>query len=421
MPPSKANDRLPAMIEEAACRVMQRCDELATCSERPGEITRTFCSPAMQAAHERLRTWMTAAGLECRLDAAANLIGRQKNRTGRTLLNGSHLDSVINAGRYDGVLGVLMGLALAEILEQTQTQLPFALEVIAFCEEEGVRFRTPYIGSRAAAGLWPDDLLQRRDAQGHMLADVLRTFGGNPEQIADAAYDPNQVIAYIEPHIEQGPVLEAEGLPVGIVTGITGQTRAGLTFRGQAGHAGTVPMHARRDALAAAAQWITDVEELARYQSGLVATIGCVQVRPGAINVIPDEVSLTLDVRHLEDTVRTWAADNILQRAEQVSRSRGINYALDWVQHEPAVKCDEPCIRLLEQAVADVGLRCFRLPSGAGHDAAIMGKRFPAAMLFVRCAGGVSHHPDEAVAKADVAIALEVLWRLVYKLADEEK
>jgi allantoate deiminase len=300
-------------------------------------------------------------------------------------------------------------------------ELPFAIDMIAFCEEEGVRFQTPYIGSRAAAGLWPDDLLARRDARGCALGDALRAFGGSPERIAEAAYDPRRVVAYLETHIEQGPVLEREGLPLGVVTGIAGQTRAGLTFRGQAGHAGTVPMSGRRDALAAAAQWLVEVEELARRQSGLVATVGRLEVKPGAINVIPGEVYTTLDVRHLDDAVREAAAAEILRSAELICRARSLEFKLDWLQHEPAVQCDAPCIGLLEQAVTEAGLRPLRLPSGAGHDAVLMGKRFPAGMLFVRCAGGVSHHPDESVAEADVAVALEVLWRWVMKLAEEEQ
>lgn len=365
---------------------------------------------------------MVEAGLVCRMDPAGNLIGHRPptNPTTRTLLTGSHLDSVVNAGRYDGVLGVLMGLALAEMANELQVSLPFAIDVIAFCEEEGVRFQTPYIGSRAIVGELTAELLARRDASGCTMADALRGFGGDPDRLHECGYDRGHVVAYLEPHIEQGPVLEEKGLPLGIVTGIAGQSRAVVTFRGQAGHAGTVPMAARRDALAAAAELIIEVERIGRRREGLVATVGMIEAKPNVRNVIPGEVRLTLDVRHLEDEVRRVAFEEITQAVARICSRRRLDQTIEWVQEEPALRCDLALASLLKQAVQEVGLQSFYLPSGAGHDAGVLSKHFPAAMLFLRCAGGLSHHPDEAVAEADVAIALDVLWRVVMKLAAKE-
>jgi allantoate deiminase len=402
--------------------VLQRCDELALCTERAGEITRTFCSGAMREAHQRVERWMRDAGLTCRIDPAGNLIGRRsaaKHDGGRVLLIGSHLDSVVNAGRYDGVLGVMLGLALAEFANEAQAQWPFALDVIGFCEEEGVRFATPYLGSRALVGELTPELLARRDSGGQTMAEVVRAFGGDPDRLAECCYDPQEVLAYVEPHIEQGPVLEREGLPLGVVTGIAGQIRGGLTFRGRAGHAGTTPMALRQDALVAAAQWIVEVERFGRSQAGLVATVGRIETAPNVGNVIPGEVRALLDVRHLDDAVRQAAFDGIAARAVAICQERGIAGAVDWTQQEPSVRCDARCTESLSQAVVEAGVRPFCLPSGAGHDAVLMARRFPACMLFIRCAGGISHHPEENVAQADVAAALDALWRFAARLAAE--
>lgn len=419
---------------------MQRCDELATCTERHGEITRTFCSPAMRQAYEKLRSWMEAAGMNCQLDAATNLIGhhapsrpsplrgrgaggegRSKlESTGekqKTLLIGSHLDSVVNAGRYDGPLGVLMGLALVELLNQNQIQLLFAIDVIAFCEEEGVRYQTPYIGSRAIVGELTDELLSRQDAAGISMRDAIQAFGGDPQHLSTATYHPGEVLAYLEPHIEQGPVLELENLPVAVVTGIAGQTRASLRFIGHAGHAGTTPMAARQDALAAAAEFVLEVERIGRSQTGLVATVGQLNVSPNVGNVIPAAVQCRIDVRHIDDTVREAAYQSLLNCAQVIATRRRGHFNLDWVQQQPAVACNANRVALLEQSVAESNLRPLRLASGAGHDTVVLAPHFLSAMLFLRCHGGISHHPAESVAETDVATGLEVMWRFVNKLA----
>jgi allantoate deiminase len=423
---------------DAAHRTMRRCDELVTCTERPGEITRTFCSTAMRDAYEKLRGWMEAVGMEWRLDAATNLVGRHNvilpsplsgsgaggegrsettsPRSQKTLLIGSHLDTVVNAGRYDGPLGVLMGLALVELLRENQQPLPFAIDVIAFCEEEGVRYQTPYIGSRAIVGELTDELLDRRDPAGISMRDAIQAFGGNPKQLSTAVYHASEVIAYLEPHIEQGPVLELESLPVAIVTGIAGQTRASLQFIGHAGHAGTTPMTVRQDALAAAAEFILEVERLGSSQPGLVATVGQLNVSPNVGNVIPGAVQCRIDVRHIDDAVREGSCQTLMTCGESIAVKRAVQFNLDWVQQQPAVACNANFIKLLEQSVAESNLRPLRLASGAGHDTAVLAPYFPAAMLFLRCRGGISHHPAESVAEADVAAGLEVMWRFVNKL-----
>jgi allantoate deiminase len=412
-------------LKAAARRVMERCADLAGCTQRTGEITRLFCSDAMREAHGKLRRWMEAAGLRCRLDPAGNLIGRLESQISngdprrRVLLLGSHLDTVVNAGKYDGVLGVMLGVAVAELIAESKAELPFALDVIGFSEEEGVRYQTPYIGSRAMIGDLPAELLAKTDGDGVSMAEALKLFGADPARMGEAKYDPRDVIAYIEPHIEQGPVLELGKLPVGIVTGIAGQTRAQFQFVGSAGHAGTVPMNARHDALVAAARLVTAVREIAGRREGAVATVGQLTVAPNVANVIPGEVNLRLDVRHLEDDARDATFREITHQAAVIAEEEEVEFDMPWSQSQPSLKCHTEMIGRLEQSVVEAGIQPFRLASGAGHDAAIMARRFPTAMLFLRCASGLSHHPDESASETDVATALDVLLRFVKDLATE--
>jgi len=380
----------------------------------------------MRDAHRLVREWMTGAGMICRLDPATNLIGRRPARTAgpgaeQVVIIGSHLDSVVNAGRYDGPLGVLMGIALVEMAEAAALELPFALDVVAFCEEEGVRYQAPFIGSSALAGNLTAEHLAARDAAGVTLEQAIREFGGDPAKLADAVYPAEGVIAYIEPHIEQGLSLEANNLPIGVVTGIAGQSRAGVAFIGQAGHAGTVPMAARRDALTAAAEWISDVERIALAEPGLVATVGRLELAPNVANVIPAMVSLSLDVRHLDDNVRQDRLRRILDSAVAVARRRSVSFDVAWSHEQETTPCDPRLVDEMCSAVRDVGVRLLPLASGAGHDGVALARKFPIAMLFVRCAGGVSHHPSESVAEQDVAVALEALERLIARLADRRR
>lgn len=395
---------------------MAQCEVVAHCSEEPGCITRRCLTEPMQQVHRELSGWMREAGLDTRCDSAGNLIGRRHSLAAKqTLLVGSHLDSVPGAGRYDGVLGVLMSLAVSKAL--ASTPLPFHLDVIGFSEEEGVRFNKPYLGSSAVAGCFQDNWLERVDPNGVSLREALVAFGGDPDRIADAAYPAEQVIGYVEPHLEQGPVLERTGLPVGVVSGIAGQSRLRLEFCGEAGHAGTTPMAGRRDALVAAAALISSVRATSRTHNGLLATVGRIESFPNAPNVIPDRVELSLDVRHLENPIRELAVHTILNDAENIASADGCQFTVIEHTSHAAVAVDKNLTQLMADAVADCGFEPRQVPSGAGHDAVIMSQRFPVAMLFVRHPGAVSHHPDERVDLEDVATGIDTLTRFILRVA----
>ncbi|MGI9255074.1 MAG: Zn-dependent hydrolase, partial [Thermomicrobiales bacterium] len=321
---------------------------------------------------------------------------------------GSHLDSVRYAGRYDGPLGVLLALAAAES-RQGKPGLPFHLDVVAFADEEGLRFHTTYLGSRAFAGCFDPALLDLTDSDGITLAEAGRACGGDPAALLACPPSADRLLGYIEAHIEQGPALEALDAPLAVVTAIAGQTRVSLGFTGMAGHAGTVAMNLRRDALAAASEFVLAAESLARETTGLLATVGDLRVRPGASNVIPGETRLTLDVRSPDDAVRVAAVEHLATAAAGIARRRDVT--LDWreVQSNPAVPMDPALTAALAAALTDAGYPLHRLPSGAGHDAVMIANACPVAMLFIRCAGGISHHPDASVTREDVAAALAVL------------
>lgn len=402
---------------DAARRVLERCDALAAFSEEDGRLTRRFATPALRAAGETVRGWMAQAGMTTWRDPIGNVGGRLEGGGRGTLLLGSHLDTVRDAGRYDGMLGVLVALACAERLRAAGRTLPFALEVLGFADEEGVRYGTGYLGSAAVTGRFDPAWLGREDQEGVAMADAIRAFGGDPDALEDARRDPADLLGYCEVHIEQGPVLEAQGCSVGVVGAIAGQTRARVTFTGAAGHAGTVPMRLRRDALCGGAEWLLAVEARARATDGLVATVGEAAVEPGAGNVIPGAARLSLDVRHGDDRVRAAACAGLCERAQAVAAARGLEVACEPVQETGAVTCSPELTDALAQAAADAGHPAPRLLSGAGHDAAMMAAVTPVAMLFVRCRGGVSHHPAESVAAADVAAAVEVTTRFLERLA----
>jgi allantoate deiminase len=399
--------------DQLAATVLQRCDALAAFSEEDGRLTRRFATPALRAAGDAVAGWMRAAGMAVRRDAIGNVVGRLEGSGPRTLLMGSHLDSVRDAGRYDGPLGILVAIACAERLRDDGATLPFALEVYAFADEEGARYGTAYLGSGVVAGRFDPAVLDRRDADGIAMTEAIAGFGGDVAALATARRDPEGLLGYLEVHIEQGPVLEAQDAAVGVVDAINGQTRAAVTFAGAAGHAGTVPMALRRDALPAAAEWILAVETLARETAGLVATVGEARVEPGAGNVIPGRVALSLDVRHADDAARDAAVGALRERAEAIATAREL--ALHWevVQATAAVACSPALGDALATAARACGHRALRLTSGADHDAAVMAALAPVAMLFVRCAGGISHNPAESVTHADVAAAIEVIGRFL--------
>ncbi len=401
--------------------ILKRLAALAAISDEPGKITRTFASSAMKRANRLVASWMRAAGMTPRVDAVGNLIGHYPGAQpgAKVFLLGSHLDTVRNAGKFDGPLGVLLAIACVEKLHRQRIRLPFALEVIGFADEEGVRYQTAYLGSKVLAGRFDRRDLKRRDAAGISMADAIRKFSGNPARLKSACLDPDQLLGYLEAHIEQGPVLEAKNLALGIVRSIAGQTRARAGFSGRAGHAGTTPMALRQDALCAAAEWILAVERFARQTPGLVATVGEIKAEPGAGNVIPGAVTLSLDVRHVRDATRASAQRQLIALGRHIARRRKIRFAAEIVQATAAVECSVPLSKLLGESVKRRQKRVLSLPSGAGHDAAIMAGITPAAMLFIRCRKGISHHPDESVLAGDVALALEVMSDFLQALAEK--
>ena len=380
-----------------------------------GETTRTFLSPAMRRANAVAAGWMEEAGLSVRVDAAGNLRGRRGNGAAR-LLMGSHLDTVLNAGAFDGPLGVVLAIEAVEAVGE----LPFGVEVIAFSEEEGVRFGTPFLGSRALVGTLDARALALRDAQGVSVAEAIRSFGLEVDELPEARVAEG-AFAYLEVHLEQGPVLDAEERAVAAVSAIAGQTRLRVRFEGQANHAGTTPMRMRRDALAAAAEWIGRVEAYALGDPGVVATVGALAVEPGLGNVVAGVVTAALDVRHAEDGVRVAAVERLLERAKETGQRRGISVSWEVLLEQAAVAMDAGLTELLVGCASVCGLDASPMASGAGHDAMVMARQVPAAMLFVRTPGGVSHHPNEAVRVEDVESALQTTMEFLRRVRPERE
>lgn len=411
------------MVDDLATTAMQRIETLATYSEEPNRLTRRFATSALKQAHDQVAAWMHAAGMTVRHDTIGNVIGRYAGTddAAKTLLLGSHLDTVRDAGKYDGPLGVLTALACVEDLHRLNMRLPFAIEVIAFADEEGLRFGSSYLGSKTLAGTFDPAYLNLRDNNGISMAEAIRSAGGIPELLAQDSKQSDTVIGYCEVHIEQGPLLEAYDLPVGVVTAIAGQSRLAVSFVGSAGHAGTVPMLLRHDALCAAAEFVLAVEALAREQHDLVATVGQLAVQPGASNVIPGQAVLSLDVRHSDDATRARARDLLHTQALQIAAERRVSVTWDVIQESPATPCDQALQTCLAQAIESFDYPVRFLTSGAGHDAVALADLAPVAMLFVRCKGGISHHPDESVETSDVAVAIKVLRRFLDLLAGEHK
>ncbi len=391
------------------------CARIAAYTDVPGTITRLFLSPATRKVHGLLGAEMEALGMAVRVDAVGNLRGLYAGAEPEApvLLMGSHIDTVPDAGAYDGVLGVALGLSLVRSLGGRR--LPFAIEVIAFSEEEGIRFRRPFLGSRGLLGqLTAEDFLLR-DEDVVTFAQAVREFGSNPDELSGDLLTP-KTFAFLEVHIEQGPVLESMDKPLGVVTSIVGQTRFALTFRGQANHAGTTPMPLRKDALAAAAEWIGFVEATARSMPGLVATVGSVRVMPGAANVIAGSAETTLDVRHASDEVRLAAGKTLLLGAEATAKARGTEVAIVQTNEQNAVEMDVALGQSLTRAALSAGEAPHGMTSGAGHDSMILANYMPSAMLFVRSPGGISHHASESVLVEDVEAALRVCGALLEQL-----
>lgn len=400
------------MRAEAGERLLRQADELARFSEDAPRVTRVFLSAQHRAAGERIAGWMRDAGMSAGFDALGNVVGRYEGATpgAATLLTGSHMDSVRNAGRYDGVFGILCPIECVRMLQAAGTRLPFAIEVIAFADEEGVRFGATLLGSHALAGSFDPIWLDKTDAAGVSMRDALRAFGGDPESIAALRRDRARTLAFVEVHIEQGPVLLEAGQALGVVTAIAGSARYAFELRGLAGHAGTVPMRLRRDALAAAAEMVLAAERIARDMPGTVATVGRIEARPGAINVIPGEVGFTLDARAGDDTLRRSLEAALLAAFADIAARRGVMLTHTLLQELKAARCAPWLMDQLAASLARRGLPAPRLPSGAGHDGMAIAAIADIAMLFVRCGnGGISHHPDETMTAADAALAVDAL------------
>jgi len=398
---------------------MERLDILGALSEEAGRLTRPYGSESMRLANERVAEWMRAAGMTARQDNVGNLRGHLggSRAGGPTLLLGSHLDSVRDAGKYDGPLGVIVAIAAIQRLRDSARRPPFALEVLAFADEEGLRFGSTYLGSAAVAGTFDSADLDRIDARGISMREAMRHFGGDPDRTGDDRWTEGRPLGYVEVHIEQGPVLEARGMPVGIVSAIAGQNRYSLTFTGEAGHAGTVPMDRRRDALVAASEFVIAVESEAQKTPGLVATVGQLAVRPGAANVVPGETTVSLDVRHPDDAKRKASARRLLDISVQTAQRRNIDLTTRQLSENATVPCSPNLVAQLSRAVRDLGHPVHELASGAGHDAVAMSTLTDVAMLFVRCKSGVSHNPAESVEIADVGVAIDVLGHFLELLA----
>lgn len=399
-------------------RAVARCDLLgvAPYSDMAGGLYRAYLTPAYRAAQEQVARWMEDAGMTTWIDAAANLVGRYEGRdpAAPILMIGSHLDSVRDAGRYDGPLGILLGVEAIAALNGRGERPPFAIEVIAFGDEEGSRFPAAMLTSRAVAGTLDPAALAIADADGVTLAEA----GVDLDSYLFAARPPGSVRAYLEAHIEQGPALEVVRLPVGVVTGIAAQTRYQVDVIGAAGHAGTVTMPLRHDALAGASEMILTIETIARNDaSDLVATVGQLTVSPGAPNVIPGSARFTIDVRSGDAARRDRAVTAILGKLGAIATARDLTLRLAHLHDLPASPCDPALMDMLDAAVVATGQPLCRLVSGAGHDAMIMAALCPTAMLFIRCRGGVSHHPAEHVEPADAEIALQAMLGFIDRLS----
>jgi allantoate deiminase len=396
--------------------IVGRINELGAISETPEHLARFFLTREHRSAAELILTWMRSAGMHAHLDAIGNVCGRYEGERPvlPCLMLGSHYDTVRDAGRWDGPLGLITAISCVADLHKRGRRLPFAIEVVGFADEEGVRFASTLLGSRAVAGTFDASVLNARDNTGLAMRDALVQFGLDPEHIGAAARIRRELHGYIELHIEQGPVLETEQLPVGVVTAISGATRLAASLTGMAGHAGTVPMRLRRDALAGAAECISVIEELCRTDTdGLVGTVGYIHARPGATNVIPGQVSFTIDLRAATDSHRTRATADIVRHIEAVAKRRKLVLQVDVTHENRTVPCAPWLKAQVAEAIAAEGYRVFELPSGAGHDGMAMIDIADVGMMFVRCRGGISHHPDEHVDKADADVGARVLLRFI--------
>lgn len=409
---SAAADRTPT---PDGARIMAHIEALAAISESSAGLTRRYLTPQHRRANDQVAAWMQDAGMTVREDAVGNVIGRYAgdDADAPALMIGSHLDTVIMAGKYDGMLGVVTAIECVRTLHARGVRLPFAIEVIGFCDEEGARFHSTYLGSRAVAGTFEPSLLERQDDDGIRMAEAMVAFGLDPGRVAEAARPADELLGYLELHIEQGPVLDKQGLASAVVTAIAGATRWVVTVAGAAGHAGTVPMALRRDALTAAAECALAVEDVARSFDATVGTVGRFAVAPGASNVIPGTVEFSVDLRAAEDRRRSELSAEIERRWREIATRRRVEIDIETVHEASSVACAPRLRRQIAAAIAREQGDIVELPSGAGHDAAAMAALTDVGMIFVRCHGGVSHDPDERIAAADAEAGARILLDVI--------
>ena len=403
--------QFPKASAVVSARVLERIEALATLSEMPNALCRRFASIEHRRANDKTAEWMRQAGMKVHEDAMGNIIGRYEGiQPGApAIMLGSHLDTVVDAGKYDGMLGVLSALACVEELNDKKIRLPNAIEVVGFADEEGVRYQSTFLGSRAIAGTLDHAILDKTDKDGISMRDALTSFGQDVSQLPKAVRKPGEIAAYVELHIEQGPVLESAGIPVGVVTSISGATRLKVSVVGTAGHAGTVPMPMRQDALVAAAKCVVGIQELSSGEASLVGTVGQLDVKPGASNVIPGLVEFSVDIRAASDQLRQSTVKQVLSMIETTCKADNVGVAIETVHNEKSIDCDSRINTHIGNAIASMGLPVHKLASGAGHDAAAMAAIAPVGMIFVRCKAGISHNPAEYVNPEDILPGVQAM------------
>jgi len=398
-------------FSDAAALVMARCEALGSLSQNPTCLDRRYLTEQHKLANQLTSGWMIEAGMTTWQDSVGNIWGRYTSAVPNAprLIIGSHLDTVPNGGKYDGMLGVVAPVTLMAMFSGEGIQFPFHIDIVGFCDEEGTRFGTTLLGSRALTGKWQDEWRRLKDEDGISLEEAMKNFGLDFDAINSATIAQTDLLGYLELHIEQGPVLEQENLPVGVVNAIAGAKRFSLTVTGMAGHAGTVPMSMRHDALCASAEMILAVESISQQRPGVVATVGKIENAPNGVNVISGRCQFSLDIRSEEDTLREAALAEILQKINDIAVLRNVELKTEQTHSAPAVHCDSALQNTLLKGVTEAGIEPKVLASGAGHDAMAMAEICPVAMLFTRCKGGISHHPAESITTDDVAASLAVM------------
>lgn len=414
-------------FEETASLTWEWLESIAQCSQTSDPdkegVTRLCASQEHEEANRKLNDWMTMSGMEVRMDNAANLIGRypSTNPDAKTLIFGSHQDTVPNGGKYDGILGVILPIALVNYFHNNQLEFPFHIDVIAFSDEEGTRFQSTLLGSKAISGIFEPAMLTAEDANGVSMGDALVSFGCNPDLISEDAYEKENVLGFVELHIEQGPQLEQANLPVGVVTAMTGIERHTLSIIGKASHAGTVPMNLRQDALVGAAQVIHMFDQLCKREEDLVGVVGKIANYPNGVNVIPQQTDITIELRSPNDASRIEAREEMLAEIESMMNQYNLAYRHEQTYEQSAVTCADSLSSVLSNAVSLSGITPKHLYSGAGHDGLAVSKLTDIAMLFMRCTDGISHHPDEAILQQDLVAAVEVLNHFCLLMKAEQK